>query len=48
MASQITSAVEGREEHAFGHTIVLQQQVMSLLEMDRATEVEARDEEDGG
>jgi hypothetical protein len=47
IASQMTSAVEGRVEHAFGHAIVLQQQVMSVLEVERAAEVELRDDEDG-
>lgn len=47
IASQMTSAVEGRVEHAFGHAIVLQQQVMSILEVESAAEVEAMGEEEG-
>lgn len=46
MASQMTSAVEGRLEHALGHTIVVQQHVISVLEVERAAEVETRDGEE--
>jgi hypothetical protein len=47
IASQMTSAVEGRVEHALGHAIVLQQQVMSILEVESAAEVDAIGEDEG-
>jgi hypothetical protein len=47
IASQITSAVEGRAEHALGHAIALQQLEMRVLEVERAAEIEARDGEEG-
>jgi hypothetical protein len=47
MASQMTSAVDGRVEHPLQHAIVLLQQVMSALDVESAAEVEAKGEEEG-
>lgn len=46
MASQMMSAVEGRVVHALGHAIMVRQRAISTLEVERAAEVEPRDEEE--
>jgi hypothetical protein len=41
------SAVEGRVEHSLAQVIVVQQHVMRVLDVDRAVDVEVRDDEEG-
>ena len=45
IASQMMSAAEGRAEQALGHAIAVQQLEMSVLEVERAAEMESREEE---
>lgn len=47
MVSQMRRAVEGRVEHALGNAIVVKQQVISVLEVDRAAEVNVRGDDEG-
>lgn len=45
MASQMTSADEGRAEQALGHAMAAQQLEISVLEVESAAEIVSRDEE---